>query len=354
MNILFDIAHPGHVLFFQHMLRMAAAQGHRVKVVARNKDVTCRLLDELGIPHVVIGRDRPGGLAGKFVELIYRDLGLALTGLGFRPDLILTRNPSGVQAAKLLRVPGVFDTDDGPVVGVHYWAAYPFADVITTPRAISAGLSLRHVRYAGYKQSAYLHPDLFTPDPAVREELGLDSGEPFFIVRFVAFTASHDVGEWAMTAQAKREVVRRLQAHGRVFVSSEAALDPDLAPLAFPLPASRFVHALAFADLVVGESASVSAEAAMLGVPNLRLSSFARRQPVIMELDERYGLVREFRPDELDELFATLEEYLVRDDLVAEFHERRDKMLAETVNLARWYADRFEAMAARDLRALGA
>ena len=352
MNILFDIVHPGHVLFFQHMIEMAKAMGHSTKIIARHKDVTCGLLDELGYPYTVIGRDRPGGLAGKFVELIYRDIGLALVGLGFRPDLILTRNPSGVQAARVLGVPGLFDTDDGPTVGVHYWAAHPFADIITTPRAISVGISRRQVRYPGYKQSAYLHPDLFTPDPSVRTELGLDDDEPFFIVRFVAFNASHDVGEGAMSAQDKREMIRRLQAHGRVFVSSEKPLDSDLAHLAFPLPASRFIHALAFAHLVVGESASVSAEAAMLGVPNIRVSTFARRQPVLVELEERYGLVREFLPDEMDEFFVTLDEYRARNDLTAEFVERRDKMLAETVNLAQWFVDRFEAMAARDLRAL--
>ena len=95
-------------------------------------------------------------------------------------------------------------------------------------------------------------------------ELGVRPGERFFIVRFVDMVASHDSGEDGLPAGAKRAVVNRLRARGRVFLSHEGILPDDMAALRFPLPPDPLHDALAFCDLLVGDSQTMAAEAAVL------------------------------------------------------------------------------------------
>ena len=93
VNVLFDVVHPAHVDFFQHMIRGLEKRGHRTRIVAREKDVTNVLLDRLGFSYEKRGSApvavRHGWRAAR------RDLALAKVARAFRPDLIVTRNPAG-------------------------------------------------------------------------------------------------------------------------------------------------------------------------------------------------------------------------------------------------------------------
>ncbi len=342
MNVLFDVVHPAHVHFFKHMIRGLERRGHRTRIVARDKDVTNALLERLGFPYESVGRPQKSlfGMAG---ELVRRDVALAKVAREFRPDLIVTRNPAGAQAGRLLGIRSVFDTDDGKAAGVHFWSAAPFAHVITTPDCTDEHYGKRHVKYPGYKQTAYLHPNHFTPDGAVLAELGLKPDERFFIVRFVAMGASHDVGEGGLPVAAKRAIIDQLSTRGRVFVSSEGALPDELAALKFPLPPDRLHDALAFADMLVGDSQTMAAEAAVLGTPNLRVSSWTGRLAYLVELEQRYGLTFAYTPERASELLAHLERWLDEENLRATLSDNHQRLLADKRDMAEWFVDFIEA-----------
>jgi len=340
MNVLFDIVHPAHVHFYRHMIRELEARGHHALVVARRKDVTLELLDLYGIPHEITGESRPRSRMGQLKELLERDLVLYRLGRRFRPDIILTRNPAGVQAARLLGVPGVFDTDDGTAAGIHFKAAAPFAHVITTPDCFTEDYGRKHWKYPGYKQSAYLHPDLFQPSPNVLGTLGVVPGESFFLVRFVSMHASHDRGETGLSLETKRQIVHRLEARGRVFISSEGALPPEWEHLRVRIPPHQIHDALAFSSLFVGDSQTMAAEAAVLGTPNLRASTFVRRISYLEELEHKYGLTFGFHPREGQRLLAKIDELLAATDLRASCAAGHARMCSDKQNVAAWYVER--------------
>jgi predicted glycosyltransferase len=339
VRVLFDISHPAHVHFFKHMVRGLETRGHATRIVARHKDVTTALLDRLGLPYDTVGRSGRKSLFGQAGELAARDLRLVQIAREFRPDVIVTRNPSGAQVGRVLGIPSVFDTDDGRAAGLHFWAAAPFAHVITTPDCTDEDYGLKHVKYPGYKQGAYLHPNHFTPDREVLAALGVAPDERYFVVRFVAMVASHDVGEGGLPASVKRDIVDRLRGQGRVFVSSEGALPEELRPLAFPLPPDRMHDAIAFADLLVGDSQTMAAEAAVLGTPSLRVSSWTGRLAYLTELEQRYGLTFAYHPRDADELLAHLDRWLAEPRLRASLADRHARMLAEKVDVAEWFVD---------------
>lgn len=344
MRILFDIVHPAHVHFFKHMIRNLRARGHETQILARNKDVTSKLLQLYGLEHLTVGRPSRRGRLGQLAELVERDLTLARIARRFDANVIVTRNPAGVQAARLVPgVVGIFDTDDGSAAGIHFKAARPFAHWLTSPDCLTERWGDRHVAYPGYKQSAYLHPDHFTPDPTVLDELGVGRDEPFFVVRFVAMEASHDGGEAGMPAAAKAAVIERLQKRGRVFLSCESKVPAQWQHLGFQLAPHRLHDVLAFAQLVVGDSQTMAAEAAVLGTPALRSSTFAGRISYLDELELRYGLTWGYHPRYTDGFLSKLDELLARGaelrSSVAAGHQR---MLRDKINIATWFTDFIE------------
>src|SRR5437773_201278 len=70
--------------------------------------------------------------------------------------------------------------------------------------------------------------------------------------------------------------------------------DPILTPESFSVRVDRIHHVLAFASLVVGESPSMAAEAALLGVPAVLISSWAGRCGNMQILEKQYGLMQVF------------------------------------------------------------
>jgi predicted glycosyltransferase len=337
LRVLFDIVHPAHVHFFKYLYGDLVAEGHETLVVAREKDVTLALLDEYGIPYTSVGQSGRKGRVGQARELIERDLTLYRAARRFRPDLVLTRNPAGVQVARVLRgTTGVFDTDDGRAAGIHFRTAAPFADVITTPDCMTEDYGAKHRRYASYKALAYLHPARFTPDPKIRGVLGVGD-EPYAIVRFVEMVASHDGGESGMSIADKRRVIEQLQTQGRVFVSCEGPMPDEFAELRFSVPPHLMHDALAQAWICVGDSQTMAAEAALLGVPALRCSSFVGRLAYLDELEEKYALIESFLPADAPRLLERL--YGLRPDaeLARTWEARRETMLADKVELTGWY-----------------
>lgn len=337
MRVLVDIAHPAHVHFYRHLIAQLSAEGHETRVLAREKEVTTDLLDCFGIPYRSISHVKQGRIR-QASELVSRVTALVREGRAMGADVVLTRNPSGVQAAKILGVPGIFDTDDGPAVGIHWKAAAPFADLITTPDCLPY-LGPEQRTYRGYKALAYLHPDHYTPDAGVLDELGVEPGEPYFIVRLVALTASHDRQITGLSAAHRDRIIQALRRRGRVFLSMEGGTPPGLADLRLPTAPHRLHDALAFARMCIGDSQTMTAEAALLGTPALYLSAFHGRVPYLVDLEARHGLVESFPPPAAEALIARCE--VVADDpgSVERWQERRDHMLADKVDVSRWYRD---------------
>ena len=130
--------------------------------------------------------------------------------------------------------------------------------------------------------------------------------------------------------------------------AAESKLPDALRALEFPLSPDKLHDVLAFCDLLVGDSQTMAAEAAVLGTPSIRISSWAGRLSILGELEERYGLTHAFRPDQTAAALAQLDTWLAqpraRDNLVAN-HQR---LLADKIDVADWFTRFIEAGAPLD------
>jgi predicted glycosyltransferase len=210
----------------------------------------------------------------------------------------------------------------------------PFAAVIATPTVFTKDMGPKQERYAGFHELAYLHPDEFTPDPGVLASLGLTPDSVFFVVRFVAWQATHDIGQHGFTLEQKRELLRELARHGQILLSVEGEVDPEFAPYLTRFAPEKIHDFLAYATLYVGEGATTASEAAMLGIPSIYVNMLG--MGYIRDLQD-YGLL--FWYQEGGAVLAKVRELLAMPDLKPVWAERRARMLSEKINTTRWLAE---------------
>lgn len=303
--------------------------------VLRDKDCLIPLADALGLSYVRYTR-ASRGLAGNAVELLQGAWRAWRLTRRQRIDLWVTKYGGANIGAWLCGRPSVsFNDDDADVVPLIAWTSYPFARrVLVTDVTRMGRFACRAQRYAGFHELFYLHPNRFTPDPAIRQELGLAAGAPYAIVRLSSLQAHHDVGERGMSAAIVRGIVELAAAHDppiRVFISSERPIAAEFEAQRFPIAPSRMHDALGCATFYVGDSQTMTAEAAVLGTPALRLSSFVNRLSYLGEL-ERYKLAFGYRPEQAEELLLHLRDLLALPNVEQIFQQRRRRMLAEKVD----------------------
>ncbi|MCZ7355877.1 MAG: DUF354 domain-containing protein [Candidatus Methanoperedens sp.] len=328
MRILIDIGHPAHVHFFKNTIWALEKHGHEVMVTARDKDVAIDLLKAYNIPHIVLttmGR----GKIGLMKEWLIRDYKLLILAKEFKPDILTgILNPCAAHVSKLLGKKAIIFNDTEHATFAEA-ITYPFTDVIITPSCFKKSLGKKQVRYNGYHELAYLHPDYFKPDPAVLDELGLSKEDIFIILRFVTWGASHDVGQHGI--QNKIRLVKELEKYGRVYITSEGRLDNELENYKIKVPPEKIHDLLYYATLYMGEGATMATESAILGTPAIYVSSLAGTMGNFIELEQKYGLM--FNYNDSDIAIKKAVELIQKPEIKREWNEKRETLLKDKINV---------------------
>jgi predicted glycosyltransferase len=269
VRVLVDVGHPAHVHFFRHPIRQLQDDGHEVVVTARDKDVALALLRAFGIPHEVLG---PRG-AGPYREYAQRLVALVRAVRRARPDVITAVGGAFVAPAGRLTGTRSLVFTDTEHVALDRVLTYPWATRIATPYTFARTLPRAQVRYRGLHELAYLGGARTDAAAANRPDLGLSADEPYAVVRLVSWGASHDRGHRGLTADAARDAVDRLSAHGRVFVTAEGPFPDALRSHRLDAPPEAIHSVLAGARVYLGEGATMATEAGLLGTPSVYVST---------------------------------------------------------------------------------
>ena len=295
MRILIDMGHPAHVHLFKNFIWEMEKRGHEIKVTARDKDVTRRLLDAYQIPYETVGKLSPGKFS-LYREWIVRTWKIAKIGREFKADLYMgVLNPATAYSAWMNRKRSLTFNDTEHATFAKK-ITHPFTDHILTPSCYIGNIDKKQIRYNGYHELAYLHPQYFTPNPAILDEIGLKEGDPFIIVRFVSWQASHDIGQHGLTLDTKRKAIQAFEKYGRVLITSEKPLPEEFENCRISVAPEKMHDLLAYATLLYGESATMASECAVLGTHAL-FCDFAGRGYTDEE-EHADDLVYNFRLDE--------------------------------------------------------
>lgn len=343
MNILMDIGHPAHVHFFNSIYRLLKDK-HTFFFTCREIPIVISLLDHYRIPYQVIGT-KGNGLVGKMVKQIA--FTKEIRRILIDESIDIACGVSTVHATKGTKAKSVVFCDDDSIV-IKIFAKYvlPYADCVLSPSALSWEARDNSFYYPGYHELSYLHPQRFCADPLVLEKYDLNEYDKFFILRFSAFNAHHDINEGGMSNEQKRKLVSVLRNYGRVFITSEVKLDKEFEEYRIPIAPEDIHHFLAFAQMLVSDSQTMTSEAAVLGTPSFRCNSFAGRLSYLEEEEKKYKLTNAFSPYQFDWMIRRIEIELERGGIKERYRTHLKYLYEDKIDVAAfwaWFIDNYPA-----------
>ncbi len=350
MRFLFYLGHPAHFHNFKHSVQRLSANGHKVKVVARGKDVLFDLLEGEDWDIVKLPERKPrGGKLGLAANIAARELTMLRIARSFKPHLMAGTDLVITHVGRLLGIPSVIvNEDDSAAVPLMAKYAFPYCTAILAPNCCDQSpANHKKTGYEGYHELAYLHPNLFSSSRADLPENVRKAG-PYFLLRFASLHAHHDAGRKGISDELALQLINLLECHGKVYITSERPFGESLEPYRLPVHPRLMHHVMAHAAMYIGDSQTMAAEAAVLGVPSIRFNDFVGELSYLEELEHRYGLTKGIKTNAPEDLLKLVKEWAADPDLKASFQRKREIMLNSTIDVTPFWVETFEALAAKN------
>jgi len=345
MRVLIDIGHPAHVHLLKNIYFKLVKNNHFVLVTVKDIPAAKELLDLYQIKYIEIG--------SKNDSIIQK--GLSQIKYNWKIFKIVTKNKieigigSSITLAHISKITSmksiILDDDDDEVEPLFVKYAHPFADVVISPDVLK-GLRKKKdtIYYAGYHELSYLHPNNFKPDPDVLKEVGIDNNTRFVIMRFNVFKAHHDVGIKGLDLSQKLELIKILEPFGRIFITTEREIEPELRKYQLKISPEKTHSLLSYASLFLGDSQTMTSEAAVLGIPSVRCNSFAGRIAYLGEEEHKYGLTFGFLPENFDKVLLKVKELISNEKLRSDWELKKNSLLNDKIDVSDflvWFVENY-------------
>lgn len=333
MKVLFDINHPAHVHLFKNVIAELERKNFKVYVAAKDSIAITTLLELYKINYIVISKKKDTLFLKYLFEFrhiykLYRMVKRHKIDFGLGISMAL---PFVSKITKMKSF--CFDDDDVKATPV-FARSVSFANTLFNPGCLAYEQRGRNrICHESYHELAYLHPNRFKPDPTILGKLGINKNEKFFLMRFNAFKAHHDIKAAGLNMNQKLELISILKPYGKVFVSTEEDTEPELKEYQIPLSPDNIHSLLYLASMFIGDSQTMTTEAAVLGTPALKLNTFSGILSVPNEIQNKYQLCYSYQPTEYDKLVLKVKELLNTVNLKEEWNIRKNKMLADKIDL---------------------
>jgi predicted glycosyltransferase len=338
MRILIDIGHPAHLHYYRNLARELEKQNHVVFWTVKDIPVAKTLLKFYGFQFKQLPK-KSDHLIGKIWKQLLYDVIIYWFCRTKKIDIAIGTSVSIAHISRISNVKSiVFDDDDDDVQPLVTKYVNPFADYLLSPEALKGKRKRKDtIYYPGYHELAYLHPKRFIPDPKVLTEAGIAPDSPFFIMRFNVFKAHHDKGIIGLSLSQKLQLIEILKPYGKIFITTEREIEPELKEFQLKVAPEKIHSLMSYATLFLGDSQTMTSEAAVLGIPSLRCNTFAGRISYIEEEEHKYHLTFGFKPEEFDTMVLKLKELLAISNLKEEWQIRKSRMLEEKIDVTSFW-----------------
>ena len=336
MKILIGLGHPAHYHLFKSFIHYCENHSYQYKVAILNKDVLEDLLLRENIPYSkIIEKQQTKHLGQKYKELIFANKEFERIVDYFKPTLLIGCINQIASIGWKKKIPSIFFAeDDFRVTFLQGLLIYPFISKIITPISTSVGpFKWKQITYPSFHELAYLHPNHFKPDKTKISHL-FKNGKPYYILRFSNLTAYHDINVGGISNELATKIIDILSVSGTVYITSERKLSPEFESYRIDINSTDMHHASYYANIFVGDSQTMTAEAAILGTPALRFNNLVGRLGYLNELEYEYNLTFGFKPNQADAFISKLLELLSMGKLKEEWNQRRNILLNQKIDLA--------------------
>ena len=349
MRILIELNHPAHFHLYKNVAKNLIDNGHQVFILIKTKDILEELLVQSGLPYHNIQKSihRKSKL-GIVWDILDREWKMVRFVRKHKIDLLTGTAIDVAHVGWFTHKYRINTNEDDANVLPHYQKLIgPFLQTLLTPRVCNTcTLEPKTVKYESYHELAYLHPHHFTPDKAVVEKY-FEADTPYFILRFSSLNAYHDRGISGIDDKIAQHLIDILKPHGRVYITSERAFSPQFEPYRIKINSIDMHHVICFSSLYIGDSQTMAAEAAILGVPFIRFNDFVGRIGYLDELENVYRLgygIKASSQGAENQLYQTTQHLLAMPDLKEVWEKRQQKMLAEKIDYAQfltWFIENY-------------
>lgn len=343
MNILIDIGHPAHVHYIKNLYYFLKEK-HNFTITCKSIPIIMNLLGAYNMQYIDIGQ-KGSNIKSKIIKQIGFNKKIRENIKDLHIDLAIGTSVSIVYGSLLLKAMSVFFNEDDQSA-LHMFSKFvlPLANCILSPDTLKDEHLKNAIYYPGYHELAYLHPNVFSPDPHILEKYGLKEDDKYYILRFNAFKAHHDIHEYGLNKEQKRLLIDTLLKYGKVFITTEAELEPEFEEFKMPISPEEMHSFLYYSQMLISDSQTMSVEAAVLGVPSFRCNTFANRLSVLEELELKYGLTYAYHPSQFDWMLYRINEFLEAPDLKDEWQKRRMRLLQDKIDVTSfwvWFVENY-------------
>jgi predicted glycosyltransferase len=174
---------------------------------------------------------------------------------------------------------------------------------------------------------AYLHEKRFSPNPRVLDKYGLKPGS-YILVRLSSLEAHHDKGQ----SGVPEELIDYLRANSRdkqILESRELSTNYSFDPW-------DMQQLLGFSSFLISDSQTMSIEAAILGTPSIRVSSFKETLTAPIEIEKIAHHAYSFFPEETPAIVRKIDELLLAPPSMAARSASRNAILKRKIDLTDW------------------
>lgn len=346
MRIFIYLGHPAHFHLYKNVIANLTRDKHEVTIFIKKKDVLETLLQESGLPyHNILAEGRKDSKIGMLWGILKRAWKLWRFCNKYKPDLLTGTSVENSFVGKLKGIPVInVGEDDAGAVPLYAKIAYPWASTILVPAVCDCGKwNYKAVKYNSYQELAYLHPNHFAPRKEIVKKY-FSPDKPYFILRFVKLSANHDKGIKGLNTRVTEAIIQLLRPYGDVYITSERELEPQFEPYRIAIRPIDMLDVMAFAQIYIGDSQTMAAEAGILGVPFIRFNDFVGRIGYLNELENVYHLGYGIKTDDESKLYATVSDLLRMPNRENVFRQRRYQMLSEKIDYAlflTWFLENY-------------
>jgi len=304
MKVWIDILTPKQANFFGELHHRLNAKGHKTVLTTREYREVNELLELKGLKAIEVGHHGGVKLKDKLVESAKRIWNLAEVIEQQKPDVAISfASPEAARTAFGLKIPH-YCVSDSPHAEAVSRLTLPLSEKLFTPWVIPLyawkryGMNPRDiVRYRALDPAVWLTG--FKANPKVIDGLKLDLSKPIIVVRtpeeYAAYLYDYSSAASGKAVDIIAKVLDLNDGTGQVVVLPRYTTQGERFRKRFgnkiivPEHVIDAISLMQFSSVVVGGGGTMTAEAALLGVPAI---SYYPGEPTFVErFLINYGLV---------------------------------------------------------------
>lgn len=341
MNIVFALGHPAHYHLFKNASKELIRNGHRTYFVITPKDILEKLLIADNVDYSVLApREKRNNLFGKLFKIFSSTKQLVSVAKQCKADILVGCLSQIAYAGLIIKKPSIFvGEDDFSYTWLQGLITYPFVTKILAPNVTNVSIfSYKKTPYQGYQKLSYLHPNYFV---VKREQK--DESRKQILIRLVNLSAYHDLSAKGLNNKLLSDFIAKYSVFADIHISAERELPKSFEGYRVKVDVNKIHEFLLNSDLFIGDSQSMAVEAALLGVPNIRVNNFAGKINVLNELEFKYGLTNSLSSENAFKLLDLANE-LLSGETIPNMKKKRQKMLSDKIDVTAflvWFIENY-------------